>query len=80
MKTFILTTGLAAAADIIPCDDCTVTCPEINCDTTIGNFNCFDHSQSTPVESINTYLCPYDQVCNLEIDKFAWVTSMHQRV
>lgn len=68
MKNLILTTGLAAAAE-------SISCPVINCDTTIGNFNCFEHSQSTPVESIDTYLCPYDQVCNLEVGKFAWVTS-----
>ena len=37
-----------------------ISCPVINCDTTIGNFNCFQHSATTPVESIDTYLCPYD--------------------
>lgn len=55
-----------------------ITCPVINCDTTIGNFNCFEHSSTTPVESIDTYLCPYDQVCNLEFGKYAWITAKRQ--
>jgi hypothetical protein len=55
-----------------------ITCPPINCDTTIGDFVCYEHSQSTPVDYINTYLCPYDQVCNLQEEKFAWVTSIYQ--
>ena len=55
-----------------------ISCPSISCDTTIGDFVCYEHSQSTPVEYINTYLCPFDQVCNLEAGKFAWVTAKYQ--
>lgn len=69
--TIVSLVGLASADQI--------TCPVINCDTTIGNFNCFQHSSTTPVEQIDTYLCPYDQVCNLEVGKYAWVTAQRQR-
>ena len=55
-----------------------ISCPAISCDTTIGDFVCYEHSSSTPVEYINTYLCPFDQVCNLEGSKFAWVTAKYQ--
>lgn len=44
----------------------TVSCPAISCDTTISGFTCFEHSDSTPVESISTWLCPDDQTCNVD--------------
>ena len=52
-----------------------VKCPVIDCDTTISDFTCYSHSGGMPVEEIKTFFCPYDQVCNLEDGRFAWVTS-----
>lgn len=51
------------------------SCPRINCDTTFGELNCYSHSGDNPVESITTFSCPEDRVCDLAGDKFAWVTS-----
>ena len=42
-----------------------VTCPVIDCDTTIGEFVCFQHASDVPVTSIQTFFCPNDRVCNL---------------
>ena len=55
-----------------------VQCPVIECDSNISQFTCYSHSGGMPVEQIETFLCPYDQVCNMEDTKFAWVTSRLQ--
>ena len=55
--------------------EATFKCPRINCDTTFGEMNCYSHSGDNPVESITTFSCPEDRVCDLVEDKFAWVTS-----
>lgn len=55
-----------------------IKCPVINCDTTIGEMICYEHSSDVPVTSINTFFCPEDRVCNLQKDKFSWVTSKLQ--
>jgi len=56
----------------------TIECPVINCDTTIGEMICYEHSSDIPVTEINTFFCPEDRVCNLQKDKFSWVTSKLQ--
>ena len=58
----------------------TIECPVINCDTTIGEMVCYEHSNDNPVSEINTFFCPEDRVCNLQKDKFSWVTSKLQDV
>jgi predicted transcriptional regulator len=58
----------------------TIECPVINCDTTIGEMICYEHSNDVPVSSINTFFCPEDRVCNLQKDKFSWVTSKLQDI
>lgn len=57
-----------------------ITCPVINCDTTFGLHQCYTHSGDMPVETINTFFCPDDRVCDLEADKFSWVTSKLQDI
>ena len=56
----------------------TIECPVINCDTTIGEMVCYEHSSDVPVSGINTFFCPDDRVCNLQKNKFSWVTSKLQ--
>jgi len=56
-----------------------VKCPVISCDTTISDYVCYSHSGTTPVETINTFFCPFDQVCNIFEGEYAWVTSKYQR-
>ena len=56
----------------------TIECPVINCDTTIGEMICYEHSSDIPVSEINTFFCPEDRVCNLQKNKFSWVTSKLQ--
>ena len=56
----------------------TVKCPVIDCEMSISDFTCYEHSGGMPVETINTFVCPYDQVCNIEANHFAWVTSRLQ--
>jgi hypothetical protein len=56
----------------------TIECPVINCDTTIGEMVCYEHSGDSPVTGINTFFCPEDRVCNLQKDKFSWVNSKYQ--
>jgi hypothetical protein len=55
-----------------------IICPAIDCETTISDFICYQHEAATPVTEIKTFSCPFDQVCNLETDKYAWVTSKYQ--
>lgn len=55
-------------------------CPVINCDTTLGEFTCFQHSGTVPVTEINTFFCPYDKICNLQDDQFAWIMSKMQHI
>ena len=55
-------------------------CPIINCDTTLGEFTCYQHSNTVPVTEINTFFCPYDRACDLEENNYAWIASKLQHI
>ena len=76
MLAIVLT--ILAVVAYVNASDRKIICPAIDCETTISDFICYQHEAATPVTEIRTFGCPYDQVCNLETDKYAWVTSKYQ--
>lgn len=57
-----------------------ISCPEIACDTDIGEKVCFLHSGSSPVSYIRMYGCSSNEICDIgDSNKVAWVDSIFQK-
>ena len=46
----------------------------------MGEKTCYQHSNNIPVTEIHTFFCPSDSICNLEDQKFAWITANKQNL
>ena len=60
----------------------TISCPTLNCDSTVTNSACYLHDETQPVEKIYSYSCDTyqlldsgggpQQICDFSLNSSAW--------
>lgn len=77
MITWMFLLLLAYLADPLTAQ---ASCPQMTCNTIIGDQNCYANSGTNPVTSINLYPCASQYWCGLDTGvTFAWAFAYYQQ-